>query len=180
MLALAALSGIVNALDKASLRNAGDKMDTLTIWVFSFIGGPIGGILTLFLGGFLVRWTGKFLGGQGTSEHLRAAFSWTSVPLIASFPLLLAEAVFLGDEMFKSSTPIFDKLTDDNLVLLFTLLAVYVTGFVLSIWSVCLMIITISEVQGFSKWRAFANLIISVLVVIVPIILIIGFFVLIR
>ena len=54
VLLLSAVSGFLHALDRASMRDMGDKYDITTIIAIAAISGPIGGIMGLYLGGAAV------------------------------------------------------------------------------------------------------------------------------
>jgi hypothetical protein len=48
--------------------------------------GAILGVPTLYLIGALVRWTGRWLGGEASQVEVRAAMAWSRVPLILALP----------------------------------------------------------------------------------------------
>lgn len=85
VMVLAAISGFAQVLDRASMRNLGDKMEWPAILLVAAIAGPITGIISLSLGGALIRWSGSWIGGNASSQNIRAAIAWSSVPIIWEF-----------------------------------------------------------------------------------------------
>jgi hypothetical protein len=172
VLLLAALSGFGSALDKASIKSMGDMFELPIIFSIAAIAGPIGGILSLYLGGALVRWTGTWIGGVASSQNIRAALAWSSVPLIWALLIWIPELALIGDELFTSETPRMDA----SYTLLLAFLGLSLIELVIAIWTLVILLKSLGQVQGFSAWRALGNLLLSVLVIVVPILIIaVGF-----
>jgi hypothetical protein len=172
VLLLAALSGFGSALDKASIKSMGDMFELPIIFSIAAIAGPIGGILSLYLGGALVRWTGTWIGGVASSQNIRAALAWSSVPLIWALLIWIPELALIGDELFTSETPRMDA----SYTLLLAFLGLSLIELVIAIWTLVILLKSLGQVQGFSAWRALGNLLLSVLVILVPIlIIVVGF-----
>lgn len=89
VLALAALSGFGSALDNASTSSIGDgnNIPVVVIVAISAVAGGLGGILTLYIGGFVMKWAGRPFGGRASQVEVRAALAWSTVPLIWALPL---------------------------------------------------------------------------------------------
>jgi len=170
---LAMLAGIGQALDRASSRNAGDTIPLLAILGVCIILGPIGGIISLYLGGALYRWSGSWLGGKASSEEVRAAIAWSSIPTIFILPLWILELLIFGEEMFTSSTPNIDA----NPLLLAILLGFAAIELVVGLWALVVFLQSLGEVHGFSGWKAFGTVFLGTLVILVPILCIVGLFV---
>lgn len=174
---LAILWGISEALDGASGRSAGDRISLeMVLWGALTI-GPIGGVIRLYFGAMMLRWTGRWLGGTASKEHLRAALAWSAVPLLWILPLWLIELPLFGKELFTTDTPTIDA----SISLTFTLLAFSVFELIIAFWYITVALKSIGEVQGFSAWKALGNVLLSysiILLVIVmavlPVVLIIG------
>jgi len=105
VLALAAIAGIGKLLNNASSESLGDHLDLLTIFVIAVIGGSLAGIFGLYVGGALLRWTGRWIGGLATQLEIRAAIAWSSVPFIYSMLLWIPELALFGKELFTEATP---------------------------------------------------------------------------
>jgi hypothetical protein len=169
---LAMLAGIGNALDRSSSRNAADLLPLATILLICILAGPVGGIISLYIGGALFRWTGSWLGGKATSEEVRAAIAWASVPSIFILPIWIPELLIFGEELFTSSTPRLEA----NPLLGILLLGFAAFEIVVGIWGLVIFMLTLGEVHGFSAWKALAATVLGLLVVVVPILCIAGGF----
>ena len=167
VLLLAMIGGFANALDRASVQSGGDVMSVPVIFAIAAIGGPIFGLIQLYLGGLLVRWTGGWIGGKGSPEGIRAAIAWPNVPLIWALLLWIPELLLYGDEMFRSVTP---RMEENWLPALVFGAAEMTIG----VWTIVIFVICLSEVQGFSVWRALGNAVLSVLVILVPVVVVIA------
>jgi len=165
---LAALQGISSTLDRASTRSLGDKHELSTILLIAVTIGPLAGLLSLYIGGALVRWTGKWIGGIGSSATVRAALAWSGVPLIWTLPIWIPELLLFGDELFTSETP----RMDSSGTLLFSYLGFTLVELVIAIWTFVVLLKCVGQVQGFTAWKALGNLLLAVLVIIVPILII--------
>jgi hypothetical protein len=159
---LAALSGIAQSLARASERSLGDIISVPIIFIIALIAGSIGGILSLYIGGALLRWTGSWFGGQAASEEVRAAIAWSSVPIIWSLLLLIPELALFGEELFTSATPRIDA----NPLLQFLLLGFVAVEIVISIWAFVLFLKCLGEVHRFSAWKALGAVVIPGLVLV--------------
>lgn len=167
VLLLAALGGFGETLDRASMRSAGDTVDVPAIFLLAATGGSVGGIITLYLGGLLLRWTGSWIGGRASPEQIRAAIAWAGVPVIWSLLLWIPELALFGNELFTSATPRIDA----SIVLTVLLLSFFVIETVIAVWAFVAFLKSLGQVQGFSAWKALGNTLLVVLVIIVPIVL---------
>jgi Yip1 domain len=169
VLLLAALAGFSSALDQASLKSMGDKYEMPVIFVMAAIAGPICGIIGLYIGGALLRWTGAWIGGQDSAQHIRAAVAWSSVPYIWALLLWIPAVLLFGNELFTIETPVMDA----NLTLLMMYLGVGVLQLAIAIWAIIVFLKCLGQVQGFSAWKALGNTVLAVLVILAPIMLLI-------
>jgi hypothetical protein len=169
---LAMAGGVVQTIDRAVQRNAGDVLSLPAIIALAVFLGPIGGLIGLFVGGWFTRTAGRWLGGRATPEQVRAAIAWSFIPGLATIPILIVQIGFFGRELFTQS-----KLTvgSDGFLTL-VLMATGVLEVVLGIWSFVILLKCVGEVQGFSAWKALGSLILIVLVIFVPIMLLVILF----
>jgi hypothetical protein len=166
VLMLAAISGIGETLDRASTRSLGDQIPFIAVLAIAILLGPLGGLLSLYVGGALVWVSGRMIGGEGSGQTIRAAIAWSSVPAICALPLWGMQLALIGEEMFTTATPRMDASS----MLLGVLLATAVLEMVLAIWGFLLLCNTIAEVQGYdSAWKGLGNLIVAVLLVLIPV-----------
>ena len=164
VLALAAVGGIAEALTNASSDSKGDNLSLRAILLTALIGGPLMGVLGLWLGGILLRWTGGWLGGQADTRRVRTALAWANVPLVWSLLLWVPALLLFGAELFTEATPVLDASS-----MLSGLHLVFSFGIgIVSIWSLVVFLHALGEVQGFSAWKALGNSILTGLVVALP------------
>ncbi len=158
---LAILYGIWNALSRASNNEMGDKYELSSILFGTILSGTIGGLITLYVVGWLLKISGAWLGGKATAEHLRAAFAWSIIPVICTLPLCFIGIALYGNEIFSSETP---AISADPIPF-FVLLAIQ---FILACWASVLMFICIAQVQGFSFWKAIGNFLLAAVLFVAP------------
>lgn len=163
---LAMAGGFASGLDQASIRNLGDQFPLAAILAYSALGGLVGGPLTLYLGGALVKWTGRWIGGQATAPEVRAALGWANIPHIWRLPLWIPQWVLLGPELFTSQA----TRIEGNPSLGITLMGLGVVEAVLGIWALVILLKCIGEAERFSAWKALGNLILAGVVFTVPIV----------
>ena len=129
-------------------------MDLPTLLVMALLVGPLFGILGAYVGGWLLRWSGRLLGGSARPAEIRAAIAWSGVPYVASMLLWIPELLLFGEELFTEATPRLDAAPElQGLLLVFV--AVELTA---ALWAFVAFLKCLGEVQGFSAWRALLNL----------------------
>ena len=162
---LACLAGISNVLLRANDRGMGDTMELFDIILLSLILGPFSGVISLYVGSYLIHWTGKWIGGTSSLQNIRAAMAWASMPTVISLLLLIPEVILFGEEMYTTQTPIVDSST----LLLYAFVIFSVIYLILGIWSFILYLHCLGQVQGFSLLKMFGNILLAGLVIIIPI-----------
>jgi len=161
---LAALTGISNGLDTASRRSSGDIFPFPLVLIMVIIFGSIGGWISLYISGALLRWTGSWFGGQANSDEVRAAVAWASIPTCAGLAIWILEIAIFGQELFTESAP----RIDNSLFLSLLLLALLIPQLILGLWSLVLLINTLAEVHRFSGWKAFGAATSAFLIIFIP------------
>jgi len=168
---LAVMAGLAQALDKAIGRSYGDDFPWPILLFMLIIFGGLGGIASLYIGGAVFRWAGSKLGGVATSEEVRAAIAWSSVPQIIIIGLILIHIFIYRGEAFTSQTPKMDAFTEQNLAfsLLFLVfnISFLAISVVMGIWNLVILSKTLGEVHGFSAWRGLATYLIPGIVMLV-------------
>jgi hypothetical protein len=119
------------------------------------------GVISLYLGGAVWRWSGSLLGGVASSVEVRAAIAWASVPGVAG-GLLLLIATLLGLPM-PQMTPGGMLHLDPSFYEIMTLETV------IGVWSFVILLKCMGEVHRFSAWRALAAGLIPPLIAVVSI-----------
>ena len=158
VLILAGLVGIAEALIRNPALAYGIAYSSIERFMVLVVIAAVLGVLVLYVGAYLTRWTGGWLGGTATLVSIRTAYAWSSLPKILSAIVLLASWGAAG----LMPGPIAGL--DDAVMLLIITLAV---------WGVVLHCHCLGEVQGFSAWKGLANSILALLIGIVPIVLLI-------
>ena len=116
-----------------------------------FLGAAFG-VLGLYIGAFLIDWSGRALGGVGNACTVRAAVAWSQVPQICFSAAMLL--ILLGLGVWQTFIP---TLPDPNAATGAGANQFTVTRGVesiISIWSFILMLHCVGEVHRFSAWRA--------------------------
>ena len=170
VLSLAAVGGGVEGLTNMASDSKGDDMSLRAILLATLIVGPIMGIVGLWVGGFLLRWTGGWIGGQADARRIRATLAWANVPLVWSLLLWIPAILLFGLELFTEATPVLDASAQ-----LAGLHLVFSVGIgIISLWSFVAFLHALGEVQGFSAWRSLLNSFLALLVFLVPLFAFIG------
>ena len=169
VLALAAVAGFSGFLDRAAMRSMGDDFQWPTLVLIGAIVGPISGIVGLYLFGWLLRWTGDWIGGRASSREIRTAMAWSSVPIVWALVLWVPELALFGQELFTTETPRIDSNT--NLLVLFVLFGL--VEMTVGIWAIVVFLKSLGQVQGFSAWKALGNSALAGLVILIPLLLVV-------
>jgi hypothetical protein len=159
-LALAAGGGIFHVLDIFADRGSGANLGLLLLAI------PIGavlGVLAMYFTSAVMRWIGRWFGGQAEAEEIRIVFAWSNVPLL---PLLALWVVLLGRYGIGLLTGGVDGglgIEDGVLTVIYPVATV-----VLNVWVSAIFVVGLSEVQKISVWKALACVIIPTLILLVP------------
>lgn len=158
---IAMLASAAGALVEISQR----KLDLVTGLGFdgyaavAAVGGfqALGAVVWVLVYGWLLSFSGEWLGGEAETEKTRAAIGWSQLPGVLVVPVGL---LFVG--MYGPSAPIYAASpvnTGGSLVMTLTGFITIITA----IWVVVLTVASVREVQGFTVLRAIANLVIAAL-----------------
>ncbi len=169
VLVLAAIAGFSGGLDRASIQSMGDRWEWPTIFLIAATAGAISGLIGLYIGSALIRWTGNWMSGNASSQNIRAAMAWSSVPIIWALILWIPGLVLFGQELFTTETPIIDATPS----LTFIFVGFGVIELTVGIWVFVVFLKCLGQVQGFSAWKALGNVFLAGLVIIIPIVLVV-------
>jgi hypothetical protein len=164
---LAAISGVIDILNRAAMRDLGDKVPFESILLGALVLGPAAGVVGLYIASWLLRLTGGWLGGQGDARSLRTAIAWGGVPGVWAGLLWVPQLLLIGEEMFTAATP---RLEANPGLALF-LLSTALLELVVMIWGFVVALKAVGEAHLFSAWRALGASVLAMLVVIVPVVL---------
>lgn len=144
---LAALGAIEFILVQFIGADASASLFDLRIVAAIVVGGTVVGIISLLVGSFILRSTGRLLGGRASPWEMRGLIAWGTVPNafgLALCVITLAAGKFLGGTV-SNGWPLG----------VITALSLILVG--LSIWSWVITFGMLARVQGFGLWRAAAN-----------------------
>ena len=163
VVALAAIGPAIGALANQWSKALDDTAKLSALWpievAFSVTFGAVLGVVSLFISGAILRWSGGILGGVASRVEVRAALAWSQVPAIAAEIILLI-AVLQGIAIPHATAAA--TLQIDR--------AFYKVGViegVLAIWGSIVGLYSLAEVHRFSAWRAFCATVIPALIAMV-------------
>jgi len=162
------LAGIGSAFDRASARHLGDRFPLIGVLAICIVMGGIFGWISYYIYAALLSWTGKWLKGNADTDSLVRMVSHAMIPLIASLVLVIPQISIFGNEMFQRDASMYETEV-------WSMVMSYCISFIetiLSVWSIVLTVIGISEVQKFSIEKSILNMILPAVILIVPIALI--------
>ena len=113
-----------------------------------FLGAAFG-IAGLYMGAFVFEWSGRVLGGAGTSQTVRAAVAWSEVPQICLAIVLLL--ILLGTGVWQAIIP---SMPDPNGPSAGPFTLTRGVEAIISIWSFIVFVHCLAQVHRFSAWRA--------------------------
>lgn len=158
---LALMSGYDSALSMSSLGNAGDQLDITSILLGGIVSAIFLGGLFVYLGALILKGIGVFLDGTATLKEIRFALAWSAIPNLFSLVLFLISIMYFGVELFRTNSMIIES----NIYHTIWLFTFVIVGVVTFIWSKIILLICLSEVQGYSLWKAFLNVLIPWVIV---------------
>ncbi|MGB0894327.1 MAG: YIP1 family protein [Parashewanella sp.] len=161
----AAMYGFIQAVEDLTSNGQTDTLITaLLSTVTALIFGSISGVIFLYLSAFLLWWTGRWLGGKASTANIRIAIGWSYLPLVISTAITLL-ILILVDQTFVFSDKSLSIDSTLEWIAVITALILQITGLLLSLR---IYVIGISEAQGFSVLKAIANIMCSIMVILLP------------
>lgn len=150
---LAILGGIVYGFDNVADRGFGDTIGLPAIVVIWLLAGAFGGLLGLYFNPGVLTWTGRWLGGRGSFRDVQFAYAWAQVPSLPAIVIAIGQIALYGRSLFTTEGPYLGESISDIVPLLLLILV----ALVLFVWTLVAFFRALSEVQGFSVWRAVAS-----------------------
>jgi|HubBroStandDraft_4_1064222.scaffolds.fasta_scaffold533159_1 hypothetical protein len=165
VIALAAIGPAVGALANQWSKALDDTAKLSALWpievAFSVAFASVLGVVSLFISGVILRWSGGLLGGVASRVEVRAALAWGQVPAIAAEIILLL-AVLQGIAIPHPTAATMLQIDP-------SFYKVGIVEGVLTIWGSIVVLYCIAEVHRFSAWRAFCATLIPALIAMVVI-----------
>ncbi|MCB1117130.1 MAG: YIP1 family protein [Chlamydiia bacterium] len=118
------------------------------------------GFIGFCINSFLIMLTGKLVKGKGTFKEIRAAFAWSSVPNTVNIALWLILIITFGSHVFLANFPTMLYSSVHGAILQLAL----ILQLAVAIWMFVIFLHALGEVQGFSAWMAFLNVILGIIV----------------
>jgi Yip1-like protein len=168
VIALAAMGGIGSFLLEGVQSAIGSYMPVPLAVALCLAGGALGGIVGLYLFGFLVRVTGRWLGGLGDGVGVRAALAWSNVPTVWSLLLVLPWIALLGEQSFRLD----QSLLEGNLATAVVALGLGLVQITIGVWALVISVKCLGEAHRCSAWRSLGALLLAAMMLAVPVVLI--------
>lgn len=171
-IALSAIYGIVYLLNFFRFFYIGKELSLFSILLATIIFCIPVGFLFLNFYSFLFYLTGKLIKGNAEYLHVRAALSWSNVLNLANIFLwlmllmLFQHGIFIYGYQIGNFTFISSIIIKTDLIL----------GLVVGIWSIVIFLQCLSEVQGFSIWKAILNLFLTAILLLFALLFLSWFF----
>jgi hypothetical protein len=156
------LDGIVNGLERS--QSHADKHTTysITIFVFAILFGGIFGWIFGWFYAALLSWTGRWIKGTASSDQFITVVAWSLVPAISSLILMIPKLLIFGNEPFRLD------FQGQSIYKIIAFLFIGLIEFILSIWTIVILVKGIALVQHFSIKKAVWNMVLSFLVIVIP------------
>ncbi|MEN8123114.1 MAG: Yip1 family protein [Bacteroidota bacterium] len=167
--ALLFLAGISRALDRASMKDMGDKMSLFVILGMSIVLGGLLGWISFYIYSALLNWTGKWLDAEGNTDAILRILAYAMLPSIVGLLFFIPPIAIYGNEMFKADGDIINAGLYSNIVVYGSI----IIEAILSIWTIVLVVVGISEVQKLSIGKSILNILLPSFIILVPILLIV-------
>ena len=162
------LAGITRTFDRASTRGVGDNMSLGRVIILCVILGGLLGWITYYIYAAMISWTGKWLNGKGDTKSILRTIAHAMTPSIVSLIFLIPQIALFGNGIFQSELDIYGSGWAPVIVFYVTL----IIEITLTIWTIVIYVIGISEVQKISIGKSIINIILPGLILIVPIVVI--------
>lgn len=168
VLLLASLTGIAQALNLVPQnfpQSLNSDFDILVTILIILIGGAMLGIAGCYIGSFFSRRVSNLLGGVSTSESVRAAFVWSSMPIILFLSFWMIKIAIYGSAIFnKNSATIIQNPIPYITISLIEL--------IFEFWAIFLFWKCLAEVNRFSIWKSLlVQIIVGILILLVFIVI---------
>jgi hypothetical protein len=159
------LAGIYSGVYQSTKDNAGQNMPLLLILAICIFGGGLLGWISYYIYAALTSWTGKWLKGHANTDSILRILAHAMIPAIVSLLAFIPQIIIFGKWAFQKNI----DMGGMGIVPIFVHYLCSFISIVLGIWSLVLVIIGISEVQGFSVGKSILNLILPVFIIFVPV-----------
>lgn len=101
MYLLAAIGGIVSVFDRMSDRELGDDLSLVVILAIAFIGGPVAGVIGMYISAAVLSWTGAWFKGQAHKDDIAQVYAWSNVPMVFLLVCWLGILLMVGPALLR-------------------------------------------------------------------------------
>ena len=160
------LGGIAQTLGNATA--IGDMLPFSALLLACILSGPLSGLFTVYVGGFVLHRVSQRLGGLAPLEHIRTVIVWSWAPFVYTLPLwgvkyiLFRNELFLIEKPFIDSQPVLSGLFDFMTMVDFAVFVFYLY----------ILFTGLSQVNKFSMLKSIGSWVLMSLVLGIPMLLI--------
>lgn len=144
VLPLAVLGGVAAAADALINSGLGSVLQDWRVWLACVPIGAIIGIANLYINAVVAAWLARRMGGQASTDAVRAVFAWGVLPIILGQLIVLAVVAGLLISGASVASP------------LLTPWLPIVNG-LFGLWSVVITLLMLSRVERFGFWRTMVS-----------------------
>lgn len=148
-------------LQLAQNLSLGDQYSAVSILAVAAIGGMLVGFIGINLGSLLFYWTGRWIGGAGSFQDVRAAVAWSSIPNAVAGLIWIIQIAMFGSKIFSLS---FFSMPMIGMQVSVTYIC-SVVSIVVMVWGIVILLKAIGEAQRFSAWKALLNVFLPFIVI---------------
>ena len=153
--------GFPMALQLAQSFSLGDRFHATGIVIVCLILAIVLGGVMISITAALFKWTGKWIGGEGTYQQIRSAVAWSNMPRAVNIVIWLANLAVFGSKLFRNDFLETPFVGNELAFIFFTAFIQLVVG----VWAFIIMLKALGEVQGFSAWKALLNIVIPAVLI---------------
>lgn len=157
---ISGIYGFLVLLECLQNLSAGTHYALWVVILFSLFFAIPAGYITLSIAAGLIWWTGKLLNGKASFTAIRSALAWSKIPevvgLLGWVLLMMVYKANVFVPAFIQKTYNFSYFTLPTGVMIFQI--------IFSLWGFIILLLLLSEVQGFSAWLALINVILKSIV----------------
>lgn len=159
---LSGIYGFPMALNLAQNFSLGASIPVWAILIGALIICIILGMIGITISTWLLHFTGRWIGGRGSFQTVRTAVAWSNVPNVVTILMSLILVAMFGRAMFNAAFSATHFMgTQAGIIFI-----VFLLQAVASIWGFIILLVGLSEVQGFSVWKALLNVLIPFVIVV--------------
>ncbi len=155
-LLLSFLYGLPMLLNIVQNLSLGDLYGMTGIVIAAVVLATFAGMLAITVASALLLWTGKWIGGQGNYQSIRAAVAWSNVPNILLVLTWVVLLFLFREQVLVDSYEEMDFVGQEFMVASIALAVQSILG----IWSFVILVKGLGQVQKFSAWKGVLNVLI--------------------